>query len=91
MIHFIETHGFEVVISYYVFASIISTMPPLPSNASYWSSWGYGALHAFASDWKHALEMTKQLPQEPNTIQTTMEVKQKIVENKPITPEPPKE
>ena len=90
MLRYIESHGFEVIVSYFVFASLVSTMPPLPSNSSYWASWGYGLLHALASDWKHVLEMTKTLPAEPNSTTVKTEVKQTTIENV-TTPAPPKE
>jgi hypothetical protein len=57
--HFLETHGIEVVLGYIVFASIVSTMPPLPQNAGYWAKWAFGLLHVLASDWKQVLEIAK--------------------------------
>ncbi len=88
MIHFIETHGVEVVIAYFAYASIVSTMPPLPAGSSYWANWVYGFLHASASDWKHVMEMAKVLPAEPNSTTVKTEVKQTTIEN--VTT-PPKE
>ncbi len=88
--HYVETHGFEILIAYFAFASIVSSMPPLPSGSSYWANWAYGLLHAFASDWKHMMEMAKAIPAEPNSTTVKTEVKQTTIENV-TTPAPPKE
>ncbi len=84
MIHYLETHGIEVVIAYFAFASMVSTMPPLPDTSSYWSKWVYGFLHALASDWKQVMAMAKIPIPEPdsNSTFTKTEIKKTIVENK---------
>jgi len=90
MLRYIESHGFELIVSYFVFASLVSTMPPLPPGSSYWANWASGLLHALASDWRHVLEMTKTMPQEPNSTTVKTEVKQTVIENV-TAPTPPKE
>ncbi len=80
--HYVETHGFEILIAYFAFASIVSSMPPLPAGSSYWANWAYGLLHAFASDWKHMMEMAKAIPAEPNSTVTTTKINQTVIENK---------
>ncbi len=84
MIHYLETHGLEFVICYMIFSSVVSTMPPLPDSASYWSKWAFGFLHAAASDWKQVIEMVKPLPPnpEPNQTVTKTEIKKTVIENK---------
>lgn len=84
MIHYLETHGLEVVAFYMIFSSIVSTMPPLGPDASYWAKWVFGLLHALASDWKQVMAMAKvQIPdQEPNSTVTKTEIKKTVIENK---------
>lgn len=54
MMHFIESHGIECILSYLVFAAIVGSMPPLPADANYWQRWGYGALQAVAMNLRAA-------------------------------------
>lgn len=84
MLHTIESHGIEFLIGYFVFSSIVSTMPPLPETASYWAKWAFGLLHALASDWKQVLAMAKvPLPDpEPNSTVTKTVVNQTTIEKK---------
>ena len=55
MIHFIETHGFETLISYYMLISILGTLPPLPDNATYFQKWAFAAAHAICGNAKNAM------------------------------------
>ncbi|MGH7184512.1 MAG: hypothetical protein ACREJN_21410 [Nitrospiraceae bacterium] len=83
MTTWIETHGIETLIIYYVVSSLISTMPPVADNSSYWIRWFYGFMHALAADWKQvAASLNLKVPVDPDTTTTTTEIKQKIVENK---------
>lgn len=59
MLHWIESHGFETIISYMVFAALVGSMPPLPETAGYWERWGYAALHALSMNLRSALQSVK--------------------------------
>lgn len=50
MIHFVNTHGIEVVIIYYVISAIFSTMPALPDSAGYFQKWAYMAIHVLSGN-----------------------------------------
>lgn len=56
MIHWIETHGFEVLIAYYLAISVFGTMPPLPDSASYLAKWGFAAAHALCGNMKQMIQ-----------------------------------
>jgi len=55
MIHWVNSHGIEVIIAYMVFAAVAGSMPPLPENANYWARWAYGATHALAMNLRQAM------------------------------------
>lgn len=60
MLHWVETHGIEVLISYYFFISILGTMPPLPDNATYMQKWGFAAAHALCGNMKQMMAAFEQ-------------------------------
>lgn len=60
MIHWIETHGVEALITYYFLISVLGTMPPLPDDAGYFHKWAFGAAHAFCGNMKNMVEAFSQ-------------------------------
>lgn len=42
--NWISAHPFAVIISGWIGAAIISTMPPLPPGSGYFATWGYHVL-----------------------------------------------
>lgn len=65
MIHFLESHGLEVLIGYYLLISILGTLPPLPADASYAQRWGFAIAHAICGNAKNVMAaMNVQPPQE---------------------------
>jgi hypothetical protein len=64
MIHLVETHGFEVLLGYYLIISVLGTLPPLPENASYWQKWAFGIAHAICGNAKNAMAAFGQTPKE---------------------------
>ena len=50
MFHFVEHHGIEALVIYYVLSAILGTLPPLPASAGSWSRWAYGAAHALSGN-----------------------------------------
>lgn len=64
MIHWIETHGVEVLVFYYVLISILGTMPPLPDSASYYQKWFFAAAHALCGNMKTMMSAFGQKPKE---------------------------
>ncbi len=60
MVHYIETHGFEILISYYVLISILGTLPPLPDTATYWQRWGFAIAHAICGNAKSVMASLNQ-------------------------------
>ena len=59
MLHWVETHGIECIIAYYILISVLGTMPPLPDNASYWKQWAYTAAHAFCGNMRNLADTLK--------------------------------
>ena len=53
MTNWVNIHGIEVLIGYYVLISILGTMPDLPTNATYFQKWAYGAAHAICGNMKN--------------------------------------
>jgi len=43
LLHFINTHGIETLTAAYILSAVLSGMPPLPKNASYFAQWAYHA------------------------------------------------
>ncbi len=64
MLHWFESHGIEMIVAYFVFISVVGSMPQVPDSASYWSKWAYGALHGMAGNWRNLMSVLK-LPVEP--------------------------
>ena len=63
MIDWVNTHGIALLIGYYVIISILGTMPELPTTATYWQRWAYGAAHAICGNMKNmAAAFGKKLP-----------------------------
>lgn len=50
MIEWINSHGVEALLGYYIFISVLGTMPDLPTNASYMQRWAFGAAHAICGN-----------------------------------------
>ena len=50
MIAFIQSHGADALILFYVFSAFVSSMPDPPPTASVAYVWLYGALHALSGD-----------------------------------------
>ncbi len=83
MIHFIETHGFEVLVSYFLLISILGTLPDLPPNATYFQKWGFAIAHAICGNAKNMMaSINQKVTIEPNSTTTKTEVKQTTIENK---------
>lgn len=59
MIHFLETHGIEVMIAYYLYISAVSSMPPLPDSAGYYRRWAFQFMHMFAGNWEKVMAALK--------------------------------
>lgn len=57
LLKWVEGHGFEVVVSYYVMNSVVSSMPELPTTAGFWARWGYMLMHVLFGNLKKAAEM----------------------------------
>ena len=38
---FINSHGIETLVAAYLLSAVLSGMPPLPKDASYWAQWAY--------------------------------------------------
>jgi hypothetical protein len=64
MVHFVNSHGVETIIAFYVFTCIVGGMPPLPADAGYWAKWGFAILHALAGNLKQVSQIL-QLPDMP--------------------------
>ena len=64
MVHFVNSHGIEVIIFFYVFSCIVGGMPILPSNASYGAKWAYTVAHLLAGNLK-AVARLMNLPDMP--------------------------
>lgn len=70
MLNYIENHGIELIIAYYIYISIVGAMPPLPDSAGYYRRWMFQILHAIAGNWKTVMgklnlpieETTKEKP-----------------------------
>jgi hypothetical protein len=69
--HYIQTHGFEVLIIYFIFSVLVSQMPPpKPNSVGY--AYLYNVLHsvlqAVAANWnKLGLKMFSNGGQPPNS------------------------
>jgi len=49
--HFIAMHGYLAgAVGMWIFAALVSTMPPLDPNAGYGLRWAYGFLHTLAAN-----------------------------------------
>jgi hypothetical protein len=53
MIHWINSHGVEALVTYYLVISLLGTMPPVPDNATYLQRWAYAAAHALCANFKN--------------------------------------
>ena len=83
MLHYVETHGFELLVGYYLLISILGTLPELPPNASYMQKWGFAMAHAICGNAKNAMAAINQKTTiEPNSTTVKTEVKQTTIENK---------
>jgi hypothetical protein len=59
MLMWIENHGMEALLIWIVLAAAINSMPVLPDNAGYWTTWTYGFLHMVAANLKAQMAMKK--------------------------------
>lgn len=86
MSHFLETHGIEVLVCYYLFACFVSSLDPLPPNSSYMARTLFNFLHLLGSNVKPLMgKIGISLPDiaaVPNSVTVKTEVKQTTVENK---------
>lgn len=57
MTQWIESHGIECIIVYFVFAAIVGSMPPLPPEASYALRWLYGFAQLASANLKTAAQL----------------------------------
>lgn len=48
--NFIQTHGLILLIGAFVFALVVSAMPPLPKTAGWWTTFLYGAIQVVAAN-----------------------------------------
>lgn len=48
--NWIQNHGADALVAYYVFSAIVSSMPDPRPDASIAYSWAYHALHALSGD-----------------------------------------
>lgn len=58
MLNWINTHGIEAIFIAFVFASVISAIPPLPPNASWWATWLYKILQVLGASLDKAVNST---------------------------------
>ncbi len=49
MLHWIETHGFEMLVGYYVFASIVGALPT-PANGNQFYGFFFNLMHGLAAN-----------------------------------------
>jgi len=85
MSNWINSHGIEVLVIFYIFSGLVSTMPPLPDTSSYWAKWAFGFLHVLAAGWEKAMESFKGAPMAApaaNETVTKTEIKKTVIENK---------
>jgi hypothetical protein len=45
MLHWIQSHGFEVLVGYLIFNCVVSPMPPPCAQSSSFYAWFYGVSH----------------------------------------------
>lgn len=57
--HLLHNGWFDLFVVWFVLSNVVSTMPPLPDNASYGMKWFYAALHALAANGKNAVAIYK--------------------------------
>jgi hypothetical protein len=50
MLHFINHHGIEFLLIGWVYSALASTIPPLPKDAGFWATWGYGFVHVTSAN-----------------------------------------
>lgn len=50
MLHTLETHGIEVLITYYLVIAVLGTLPPLPPSATYMQRWLFAIAHAICGN-----------------------------------------
>lgn len=60
MLNWVNTHGIEALIIAFVFASVISTIPPLPPNTGWWATWLYKTLQLLGASLDKAINSTPQ-------------------------------
>lgn len=60
MLNWINTHGIEAIFIAFAFASIISTIPPLPVGSGFWTTWLYKTLQLLGANLDKAISSTPQ-------------------------------
>ena len=48
--HWIESHGFEMLIFAFMFSGVTSVMPPLPVGQGWWTTWFYNIFQLFGAN-----------------------------------------
>ncbi len=68
MMGWINNHGIETVLTFYIFSCIVGSMPPLPDNASYSMKWAFLTLHAMAGNLRSVSRLLSlpEMPTDPN-------------------------
>lgn len=54
MLVWLNSHGLEVFLAYFLFSVIAGSVPPLPETAGFWAKWGYAILHGLAGNLRAA-------------------------------------
>jgi hypothetical protein len=80
MLHYAETHGIEVLITYYILISVLGTLPPLPENATYLEKWGFAVANAICGN---ARSVMASLNQQTTSISSTTSTTSSITTEKP--------
>ncbi len=65
MLNYIQHHGVEVLIAYYIVISVLGTLPPLPENATYMQRWGFAIANAICGN---AMSVMSAIVQKPTDI-----------------------
>jgi len=62
MLEWINANGLVCLIGYYVFISVLGTMPDLPSSATYLERWAYAAAQAICGNMKTLVATMRPVP-----------------------------
>ncbi len=68
--NFIQTHGLILLGGAFVFALVVSAMPPLPASAGWWTTFFYKALQVLAANADKVAHGSAQIQQFTRSQQT---------------------